>query len=302
MMEWLHAHRLALLITLKKLRATPLAHLLMAGVIGAALSLPSGLYLLVNNLERAAGNVSVQPQITLFLVQNTPQEVIHTLEHKLRKHPAIEDINFIPRDEAWKALLERNGLEGTGGELETNPLPDAFIVHANDTDPNAVSALQQELSRWPEVEFAQLDAAWVKRLHALLQLGNKLVVVLAGLLGFALLVIIGNTIRLQILTQRDEIEVSALIGATNRFIRRPFLYAGTLHGLLGGVMAWLILHAALFLFNVSVKDLAQLYGTDFRLEPLGLQPSWILIGCAAALGWVGSYFAVSRYLFNLERP
>jgi cell division transport system permease protein len=300
MREWLHAHQMALLLAMKKLRATPMAHLLMAGVIGAALSLPAGLYLLVDNLERAAGNITAEPQITLFLVQNTPPQSLRALERKLRDHPAVGGLRFVPRDLAWKELQEKNGLESGTGGLEKNPLPDAFIVHAKDTDPASVSALHQELSQWPEVEHAQLDAAWVKRLYALLQLGDKAVLVLAGVLGFALVSTVGNAIRLQILTQRDEIEVSALIGATDRFIRRPFLYSGALHGLLGGVMAWLILHAALVLFNSSVAELAHLYGTDFQLAPLGMQPTLVLVGGAILLGWVGSYIAVSRHLSKVE--
>jgi cell division transport system permease protein len=187
------------------------------------------------------------------------------------------------------------------GDLEKNPLPDAFVIHARNADPATIEAMQREFSGWPHVEHAQLDAAWVKRLYALLQLGNKVVLILAGLLGFALVAIIGNTIRMQILTQREEIEVSKLIGATDRFIRRPFLYAGTLHGLVGGITAWGILYAALYAFNLSVDDLARLYASDFRLRPLGLEASLLLVSCSALLGWLGSYWAVSRYLSRLEK-
>ena len=300
MNAWLHAHRQALLLVLKKLRAAPLANLVMAGVIGATLSLPAGLYLLIDNLRAAAGSIETEPQVTLFLALDTPADAVKDIDRRLRQHPAVRDFRFLGRDAAWRELQAKNGLQESLGDLEKNPLPDAYIVHARSTDPAAVETLQKEFSGWAQVEHAQLDAAWVKRLYALLQLGNKAVLILAGLLGFALVAIIGNTIRLQILTQREEIEVSKLIGATDRFIRRPFLYAGSLQGLAGGVTAWIIVYAALYIFNLSVDDLARLYASDFRLNPLRLQASLLLVGGSALLGWLGSYWAVNRYLSRLD--
>ena len=300
MNAWLHAHRQALLLVLKKLRAAPLANLVMAGVIGATLSLPAGLYLLIDNLRAAAGSIETEPQVTLFLALDAPADAVKDIDRRLRQHPAVRDFRFLGRDAAWRELQAKNGLQESLGDLEKNPLPDAYIVHARSTDPAAVETLQKEFSGWAQVEHAQLDAAWVKRLYALLQLGNKAVLILAGLLGFALVAIVGNTIRLQILTQREEIEVSKLIGATDRFIRRPFLYAGSLQGLAGGVTAWIIVYAALYIFNLSVDDLARLYASDFRLNPLRLQASLLLVGGSALLGWLGSYWAVNRYLSRLD--
>lgn len=301
MKEWINAHRQALMQVLKKLRAAPLANLVMAGVIGATLSLPAGLYMLIDNLSAAANGIETEPQLTLFLALDAPAETVKDLDRRLRAHPDVSEFHFLGRDAAWQALQEKSGLTDALGDLEKNPLPDAFVIHARNADPATIEAMQREFSGWPHVEHAQLDAAWVKRLYALLQLGNKVVLILAGLLGFALVAIIGNTIRMQILTQREEIEVSKLIGATDRFIRRPFLYAGTLHGLVGGITAWGILYAALYAFNLSVDDLARLYASDFRLRPLGLEASLLLVSCSALLGWLGSYWAVSRYLSRLEK-
>jgi len=299
MKSWLHAHQQALMLVLKKLRAAPLANLVMAGVIGATLSLPAGLYMLISNLGSVADDLDTDPQITLFLGLDTPSASVKDIDTRLHNHPGVREYQLVERDKAWKELQEKNGVQGMLNGLEKNPLPDAFVIHAKSGDPAAAEALQQEFSAWPHVEHAQLDSAWVKRLYTLLQLGKKAVLILAGLLGFALIAIIGNTIRLQILTQREEIEVSKLIGATDRFIRRPFLYAGTLQGLAGGMTAWLILYLALYVFNLSVEDLAHLYASDFRLHPLAPQASLALLGCAAMLGWVGSYWAVSRYLSRL---
>jgi cell division transport system permease protein len=300
MKEWFNAHRQAFSLVLNKLRTAPLVNLIMAGVIGTTLSLPAGFYLLIDNLSAAAGHIETEPQVTLFLALGTPAEAIKSLDSQLRSHSGVSDYYFVGRDVAWRDLQEKNGLHDALGDLQKNPLPDTFIVRAKNADPAAVEALQREFSGWTHVEHAQLDAAWVKRLYVLLQLGTKAVMILAGLLGFALFAIIGNTIRLQILTQREEIEVSKLIGATDRFIRRPFLYAGTLHGLAGGITAWIILYLALYAFNLSVDDLARLYASDFRLRPLGLDASLILVGCSAMLGWLGSWWAVSRYLSRLE--
>lgn len=301
MKEWMNAHRQAFLLVLRKLRAAPLANLMMAGVIGVSLSLPAGLYLLIDNLHRAAGTIETEPQVTLFLALDTPADGIKTLEQQLRAYPDVQDFHFLGRDTAWRELQEKSGLQDALTDLQKNPLPDAFVVRARNGDPASVEALQNELSGWQYVEHTQLDAAWVKRLYALLKLGDKAVSILAGLLAFALVAIIGNSIRLQILTQREEIEVSTLIGATNRFIRRPFLYAGTVHGLAGGVTAWVIVYLALKVFNLSVDELALLYASNFSLQPLGLNASLVLVGSSAALGWIGSYWAVNRYLSRLER-
>jgi cell division transport system permease protein len=300
MKAWIDAHQQAFLLVLKKLHAAPLANLIMISVIGVTLSLPAGLYLVIDNLRTVAGNIETEPQVTLFLALDSSAADIKEIEQRLDAQPTVRDFQFLGREAAWRALQEKNGLNDTLAGLQKNPLPDAFIVHAKSADPATIEALQQEFANWPHVEHAQLDAAWVKRLYAVLQLGNKAVLILAGLLGFALFAIIGNTIRLQILTQREEIEVSKLIGATDRFIRRPFLYAGTLHGLLGGVMAWLILLAALYTFNLSVSDLARLYASDFELRPLALNASLALVCGSALLGWLGSWWAVSRYLSRLE--
>lgn len=166
--------------------------------------------------------------------------------------------------------------------------------------PDEIEALQAELQQWEGVELAQLDTSWIKRLNALLQLGKKGILVLVALLGIALIVIIGNTIRLQILTQREEIEVSKLIGATDSFIRRPFLYAGTIYGLGGGLVAWLLLIGIIRLFNLSIADLAELYASGYRLDLPALETGIAIIAGTVILSWLGSYIAVNRSLAQLD--
>lgn len=300
MNAWINAHRLAAMMVLKKLLATPLANLIMIIVIGVTLSLPAGLYLLIDNLKDAAGGITVEPQITLFLSADTSSNETKELEQKLKQHAGIEEVRFLARDTAWQTLQEKSGLKDVLGDLPKNPLPDAFAVRAKSTDPAVAEALQQELSQWQHVEHAQLDAAWVKRLDTLLQLGHKAVAILGCLLGFALFAIIGNTIRLQILTQREEIEVSKLIGATDRFIRRPFLYAGTLQGLAGALTAWLILFMTTAIFNASIEDLARQYASDFHLAMLDMQASAVLAVCGIVIGWGGAYLAVRQHLSRAD--
>ena len=262
MKQWLNQHAQALRLVLGRMRCNSLATLMMCGVIGVTLCLPGILYVIVDNLNRLTGDVQSEPQISLFLKLDISKDVLGTLDQQLRLRKDIKSYHFVGKDTAWQQLQINTGVASS---LEKNPLPDAYFVHPRTLEPAAISQMQQDMQQWPGVELAQIDADWVKRLYALLELGKKAILVLGVLLGLALLTIIGNTIRLQIVTQREEVEVSKLIGATNGFIRRPFLYAGALYGICGGLAAWAILAGVIALFNYSVAGLADLYESNFRL-------------------------------------
>ncbi|HQR50011.1 MAG TPA: permease-like cell division protein FtsX [Methylophilaceae bacterium] len=298
--QWLSQHRQSFRQVLCRMWRNRLATLMMLGVMGATLSLPALLYVAVDNLSRFSGDVRSEPQISLFVALDAKPEAIQDIGDRLRRQHGIRSYHFVPRDEAWQKLRQNAGLSDIADGLEQNPLPDAYIILPDNDTPEVIEQMQQEMQQWPEVAHAQLDTAWVKRLYSLVELGKKAVAVLAGLLGFALLAVIGNTIRLQILTQRDEIEVSALIGATGRFIRRPFLYAGALYGLGGGLVAWLFLWGVVDLFNLSVDDLARLYASDFRLQMPDWQAALALVGGAVGLGWLGAYWSASRALSDID--
>ncbi|MGD9788124.1 MAG: permease-like cell division protein FtsX [Sulfuricellaceae bacterium] len=289
-------HWHTLLLAARRFLRTPLSNLLTVLVIGVALSLPAGLYAVIDNLNRLADGTTGEPQITLFLQANASKGDIGDLADRLRKLPGVGQADFVGKDSALKELVKSAGIEDLAATLDHNPLPDAFIVRPSSDKPAELEALRSELEKLPKVDSAQLDSAWAKRFYALLQVGRQGVTVLAVLLALALTAIIGNTIRLQILTLRDEIEVSTLIGATDAFIRRPFLYFGALQGLLGGIVAWLVVAASLLLLNSAVADLAQQYGTAFRLQVPGPGGSLALLGGAALLGWLGAYVAVGRHL------
>lgn len=300
MKQWLNQHIQALQLVISRMRRNAIATLMMFCVMGVTLCLPGILYVIVDNLNRLAGDVQSEPQISLFLKLDINPETVAALDRQLQNHADIRSYRFVDKENAWEQLQENAGTASVAGNLEKNPLPDAYFVQPKALNPTAVESLQKEMQQWPGVELAQVDANWVKRLYSLLQLGKKAILVLAALLGFALIAIIGNTIRLQILTQREEIEVSKLIGATDSFIRRPFLYAGALYGLGGGVAAWVLLVGVIMLFNFSVADIAAQYASSFHLELPLWQVNLALIASAVGLGWLGSYIAVGRSLVQFD--
>lgn len=289
-------HWRTLMGTLRRLASTPIATLVTISVIGIALSLPAGLYLMLANLGQASNGLEVQPQISLFLKLDAGKDAQRQIEKQLKNHPAIKTFRFVGRDQALKELSASNGLGDLAAGLPNNPLPDAYIIAAREHDAAQLDKLRLEASKWPGVETAELDSAWAKRLNAMLDLGRQLTFMLAALLAFGLVAGMGNIIRLQILTRQDEIEVSKLIGATDRFIRLPFLYHGALQGLLGGLAAWVIIAISAQLLNLNISKLASLYGSSFRLEGLALGDAAALLGFSAILGWVGAYLAVSHFL------
>lgn len=300
MKHWLNQHRQALNLVTSRMRENLLATLLMFVVMGATLSLPGTLYVIVDNLNRLAGSMQSEPQISLFLKLDATTETLKAIDEKLAGQANIASYRFASKESAWEQLQQHAETASVAANLEKNPLPDAYFITPALVDPSDIEALQAELQTWDGVELAQLDTSWIKRLNALLQLGKKGILVLVVLLGFALVIIIGNTIRLQILTQREEIEVSKLIGATDSFIRRPFLYAGTIYGIGGGVVAWLLLVAIISLFNISIADLAELYASGFRLDLPSMQTSLSIIASTIFLSWLASYIAVNRSLKQLD--
>jgi cell division transport system permease protein len=295
---WLSQHQQPLKLVIGRMRNNLMATLLMFCVIGVTLCLPAILYTVVDNLSRLTGGVESKPQISLFLKLDASNKT--EIEAQLKKHADVASFEFVSKDDAWSKMQQDKNTADAAASLEKNPLPDAFYITPKNISPDNMGHLQEEMQKWNGVELAQVDANWVKRLDTILKLGKKAVFVLVVLLGFALITVIGNTIRLQIMTQREEIEVSKLIGATNPFIRRPFLYAGVLYGLGGGLAALIILTFVTMLFNFSVTEIADLYASNFRLQlPSGLSILVLLVS-ATGLGWLGSYFAVNRTLAQFE--
>jgi len=299
-MNLLIEHLRVLRFTLQRLLLTPNASLLNLTIIGIALSLPVGGYVLLKSVQNLGSQIAATPQISVFIAAGTNSGEIERIGDKLRQHAGIKRIEFVSREVALKKLQQSAGLADVIDGLSQNPLPDAFVVYPKDGDVAALESLRDELKAWQRIAHVQLDSAWVHKLEALLDFGRLAVLILAALLSFALVAITFNTIRLQILTRREEIEVAKLIGATDAFIRRPFLYFGLTQGLLGGAAAWLLISGSLQLLNHSLSALTQLYASDFSLQGLSAGDSLALLGFSAYLGWLGAWFSVSQHLWQIE--
>lgn len=299
-MKALREHLRVLRETLLRLMFTPWASLLAILVTGIALSLPVGGYVLLQSIQSLDARLGEKPQISLYLARNTGIAEIAKLGGRLRGDDRIREVEFIGRDAALKQLRQSAELADITEGLAQNPLPDAYLVHPQTGDPAALEALRNELLGYPNVEHAQLDSAWLRKLEAMLDFGRLAVALLAAMLSFALVAITFNTIRLQILTRRQEIEVAKLIGASDAFIRRPFLYFGMLQGLFGGIAAWLLVSGILHVLNVPLGDLARLYASSFALQSFTPADSLALLVFSSYLGWLGAWFSVSQHLWQIE--
>ena len=301
MTNWLGPHFRVLRLTLRRLLATPAASLLNILVIGIALSLPAGAYVLLQNVQGFASQLESAPQISMFLAMNTGKDEAARIGKQLQQHAAIDHAEFVPREQALDQLKKSTGLADVVGGLAQNPLPDAWVVYPKKADAQTLEGLRNELQKWHGVEKVQLDSAWAHKLDALLKFGRLAALILAALLSFALVAVTFNTIRLQILSRRDEIEVSRLIGASNAFIRRPLLYFGLLQGLLGGLAAWLIIAVSLHLLNGSLATLSSEYAGNFTLHSLSAGDGLTLLLFSAYLGWMGAWLSATQHLAQ-SRP
>jgi cell division transport system permease protein len=264
--------------------------------IGVALALPLGAWVTLENVQRVAGRIASDPQLSVFLATDASQADAKSIAAVLAAAPPVRGHRFVPKDQALAELQRAQGLAEIAAALGSNPLPDAFIVDLAADDPEATERLAAELRKAPKVALIQFDAAWVRRLDAALRLGRAAVVLLAVLLGVGMVAITFNTIRQQILTQRDEIEVSRLIGATTAYIRRPLVYQGAVLGLAGGLVALGMVAGSVWAIRSEVAQLAATYGSDFELALPPVGDLIALLAFAALLGAVGAYLSVSRHL------
>ena len=288
---WLRQHRQAAGAALRRLGV------LNTAVIGVALSLPTGGYALLENLREVAGRFALDTQISVFLQPGAKRAEADALGRTLRADRRIAKVRFVPREQALKELSSVQGVAEVVAALGRNPLPDAFVVTPRGED---VGQLSGELAALPGVAHVQADAAWARRLAALAKIGRVAIWLLSALLGAGLVAVTFNTIRLQILTQRAEIEVSKLIGATDAFIRRPFYYLGLFQGAAGGVVALAIVAAGLGLLNREVRVLSESYGSGFRFDFLGPADALAVVVFAGLLGGLGAQLAVGRQLREIE--
>lgn len=299
MTGWLRHQKHALTSALNRLRTQPVSTLLTALAMGVAISLPGGLYLGLANLSQVAGELPAHPEISVFLDADGLDAHRQAIAARL-KQPDIAEARFVPRDDALVALSASQGLTDIAAGLVQNPLPDAWIVRPHAMSREDLARVASDLGKLPGVAETHLDSLWADRLQAALAIGRAGVWLLASLFAIALVAISGNAIRAQVLARRDEILISRLIGATDRHIRRPFLYLGTLQGLSGGLAAIGVLAIAGAILHAPVTRLAGLYGSSFHpIPPSSIEVAGVL-ALTALFGWLGAWLSVTRALRQVE--
>ncbi|WP_219062855.1 permease-like cell division protein FtsX [Pseudomonas sp. UMAB-08] len=296
---WLEAHRSSVLDSVRRLGKQPIGSFFTCLVMAIALSLPMGLSLLLNNVERLGGSWQRAAQISLYLELDASASEGSALREQIQRMPGVAEAEYISKDQALVEFQQQSGLGEALKELPQNPLPGVVLVTPNEVDKPALEALRTRLAELPKVQQAQLDLVWVERLAAILKLGDRFVFGLTVLLVLALLLVIGNTIRLHIENRRVEIEVIKLVGGTDAYVRRPFLYMGALYGLGAGFLSWGVLAFGLDWLNDAVVGLAGLYGSDFSLAGVPLADGFSLLLGAVLLGYIGAWIAVARHLREL---
>lgn len=298
--SYLQHHSQMLYFSLAKLLVNPLASLMTIAVIGISIALPTAAYVLLANAQSASSDWDANARVSLYLNDLSTADADNLLA-KVRAQPGIADASYLSPDQALAEFRDISGFGDALDALEDNPLPGVIVVEPQpELSATRLQELAATLSDLAGVDIAQLDVEWVKRLHAVLRIIRRSVTALAGLLSLAVLLVVGNTIRLDILNRRAEIEVTKLIGATDGFIRRPFLYGGIWYGLLGGLLALALAGAALMLLRGPVAQLSDLYGSAFRLRMFDWRLAVLVVGGGAVLGWLGSWLAVGRHLKRIE--
>ena len=301
-MSWLLRHLQSLLASAGHLARAPIATVFTVLVMGLALALPLGLDLLVRNVRSATGDFSGAIGMSVYLKTNVPESRAQQLLRTVRERSGVRTATLITATEALAQFRKQSGFGAALDALEDNPLPHVLAItpDAVSADPAAVENLRRFLQSWPEVATVQVDGDWVARFNAILALLRQLLLLAAGLLGLGVIAVVGNTIRLEIQNRRAEIEVTKLVGGTNAFVRRPFLYTGALYGLLGGLCAFLVVALALWLLAPFVARLAQTYGSQFMLQGPAPKDLGVLVGGGTLLGWVGAWLAAGRHLARIE--
>lgn len=296
MKAWLRHHRQAFVSALRRFKKS--SGLLSVLVIGVALALPAGGYALIESLGGLVERATLEAQLSIFLRTELQRDQAEALGAALGRDARIRTVRFVPREQALQELERIGGIAELVAALERNPLPDAYVLTAR--DPTTVEALAEDLRKLPAVGEVQADTVWAQRLTALARIARLGLWLLAALLGLGLAAATFNTIRLQILTQRDEIEVSKLLGATDAFIRRPYYYFGFLQGVAGGAVALAAVAAGIALLDREVALLALSYGSGFGLAYLSVSECAALLASAGLLGWLGAHVSVARHLHEIE--
>ena len=299
---WFMRHLQVLLSSLGRMSSKPLGSLMTAAVIGIAISLPVSLYVLVENLQDLGQKWDVGAGISVFLHPQVTESQAMELSRELENRAAVASVSYISPQKAMDEFRELSGFGEALDLLQENPLPAVLLIypHGDLNNAEATASLAERIRQLPEVELAQADLQWLQRFHAITHMLQRAAAVLASLLALAVLLIVVNTIRLEIQGRRSEIEIIKLVGGTNSFIRRPFMYEGIWYGLLGGIIASFLVLLAFSLLQGPVVKLTGLYQSDFRLAGLSPGSFLLVLGSSTLLGLMGSWLAVKQHLDDIR--
>ena len=298
---WLARHAGTALGALGRLARQPISSLMIVLVIAVTLALPAAINLVVKNARAISGSWDNALDFSVFLTHGMPEEEGKDLARLIEQRADVESVTFISASSALEDFKQQSGFGAALDQLPDNPLPHTLIVRPGPGNTSAsMGLLQEELANLPETEHVQVDTEWVQRFHAILDIVRQAIAIGAALLGVAIIVVIGNTIRLDIENRRDEIEVTKLIGASNAFVRRPFLWTGFWYGLFGGLMALALVYYGLYLLQGPVARLAGLYQGNIAIAAMSLAEAGAIVGVGVFLGLAGSWFTAARHMRRIE--
>ena len=298
--RYFSAHSQNLVGALGRISRQPLGSSMTIAVIAIALALPSGLHVMVNNVRTLSGSLESAVDFTVYLDMSVDEESAQVLARDVEARPDVNRAVLIDRAQALADFRAYSGFGEALDTLEENPLPHALVVRPAGGTQGDVEALARDLDEMQQTALVQLDTAWVERLRSLAELANRAVGIATVLLSLAVVVVIGNTIRLEINNRREEIEVIKLVGGSDGYVRRPFLYLGLCYGLGGGIVAAITTAVGLGLISAPARSLAQLYDSGYRLVGLSAGQTVLLLGGGAILGWAGAVIATARHLRDVD--
>ncbi len=299
--HYLRHHRDTAKDALRRLIDAPVPTLLTALVLAIALALPAGLYMVLKNLRTvSAGWADEQVKISVFLKNSVSDDDAQRLHNQWVKRADVDKIEFISREKALDEFKQWSGFSNVLEGLDGNPLPAVMVVQPRDTSVEGAKAVRDSMAALPQVDSVQLDTEWIQRLQAIVALMQRLVSALAVALSVTVLLVIGNTIRLAIESRRDEIVVVKLVGGTDAFVRRPFLYTGLWYGFVGAFMALAMVESLTAWMEVPAAELARLYGSEFKLQGLSLLEGVSVFVASVGLGLLGAVLAVHQHLRAIE--
>lgn len=300
---WFNQQAAAIKFSMERLWFHPLSTWITLLTIAIALALPLGMHLLLKNLKTLTDDKREIPTITVYFKQQVSEQQARDRADLISELREVQSVQVLTREQAWQEMLKAEGGQGIE-TLEENPFPHALVITPKlQLLPNLEADMREfvrKLKTYPDIEDAQLDLEWIMRLRAILRIVDTVVLIVSALLGLAVIFVVGNTIRLDIENRKEEIRVTRLLGATNGYVRRVFLYNGFWLGLFGGVISLVLVHVALLFLLPPINQLAELYGSQYTLRGVDLTMTLQMLAISSLLGIIGSWLVVSRYLWKDE--